>query len=72
MAGELYIAGENIPAGHDVVVRPGIFSKGHRVVDGVGPIGRRLRVPTIGTAAESLREGFRVTVRDGEVYEDDA
>jgi hypothetical protein len=72
MAGELYIAGENIPAGHDVVVRHGVLSFGYRVVDGVGPIGRGLRGPTIGVAVESLREGFKILVRDGEASEDDA
>jgi hypothetical protein len=69
---KLYIAGENIPAGHDVIVRIGCSNMGYEVVDGVGPIGRGLRGPAIGIAAESLRKGFRVAVRGGEVYEDDA
>lgn len=65
---KLYVAGENIPAGFDVIEAPGV----PELVYGVGLIGRGLRGPVIGTAGASLREGFRVVVRDGEVFEDDA
>jgi hypothetical protein len=65
---KLYIAGENIPAGFDVIAAPGISER----VYGVGLNRRDPHGVILGKSAEHLREGFRVTVRDGEVYEDDA
>lgn len=60
--GELYIAGAQIEADTSVV----------RSDDGkVYPAGEFSGV-FIGNARETLREGFRVMARNGEVYEDDA
>jgi hypothetical protein len=59
----LYVAGEDIRAGSKVVISPEdgkVYANGGAVFGG-----------TIGTAAENLREGFRVVVRGGEIYEDD-
>lgn len=60
----IYIAGETIPAGREIVV-PDHGEKAFAIPP-------RSRGIIIGQAGETLREGFKVVVRDGEVYEDDA
>lgn len=60
----LYIIGENIPSGTEVVESTfdgRLYADGDRR-DGV----------FVGRAVEDLREGFRAHVRAGEVREDDA
>ena len=68
----LYIAGENIPAGHWVIHPDARFE----TVCGLDPTSSAALKPplriAIGIARENLREGFRVAVRDDGVYEDDA
>ena len=60
----LYIAGEHIPAGSSVIIRP---IDGKAYATGHGRSGDYL-----GYSVEELREGFRIVERDGEVREDDA
>lgn len=68
----LYVAGENIPAGHYVIHN----DPRSETVYGHDPlasdIGAQVLLITIGFARENLREGFRVCVRGDGVYEDDA
>lgn len=63
----LYVAAENIPAGSGVEVRGPSFSRAYAI----DRAERSLKI-MIGTAAENLREGFRIVSRAGNVYEDDA
>jgi hypothetical protein len=63
MSGELYVAGEDIPAGLAVVIS---------IIDGKVYIAGSVAGTYLGDAVEQLREGFRVTERDGDVREDDA
>jgi len=60
---KLYVTGERIPADATVVCSF-IDGKAYRAGSHAGAF--------IGNAAEDLREGFRVCVRDGGVREDDA
>ncbi len=60
----LYVAGENISANDSVVVS---------LIDGKLYVAGRHAGEYIGEAAENLREGFRVCLRDDiDLYEDDA
>jgi hypothetical protein len=59
----LYVTGEHIPAGSNVVVS---------LIDGKAYIAGPVAGHYLGDAVEELREGLRVTERDGEVREDDA
>ena len=67
----LFVAGENIPAGHYVTAPEG----NSEVVYGLDPVVSQ-KPPAIkiiiGIARENLREGFRVAEQNGEVWEDDA
>ncbi len=63
MTGRLYIAGESINA-DDTVVISLIDGKVYRA----GPVAGTL----LGNAVEQIREGFRVTEKNGDVREDDA
>lgn len=65
----LYIAAENIPSGFYVIhpdPRSQMVRGRNTTVCGAG-----LDI-AVGIARENLREGFKVVVRDGGVYEDDA
>jgi len=68
MDGKLYVACENIPAGHYVVLLDPRWTS----VRGHAPSTKPLLNIAVGIARENLREGFRVVVRDDGVYEDDA
>lgn len=57
----LYVTGEHIHAEQSVVCS---------LIDGKAYAAGPVAGTYIGTAAEELREGFRVCVRHGDVYED--
>jgi hypothetical protein len=61
--GEMMLAGENIKAGDAVVVS---------IIDGRAYTAGWTAGWLLGNAVEQIREGFRVTEKDGDVREDDA
>jgi hypothetical protein len=71
MDGKLYVACENIPAGHHVVLLDPRWTSVRGHAPSLMNTEPRLKI-AIGIARENLREGFRVVVRDNGVYEDDA
>lgn len=65
MTTEIAVAGEYIPAGTSVAIMPN-----GKVYADSGRVGTARKY--VGEAVDTIREGFRVAIKDGEVREDGA
>lgn len=72
MTAVLYVAGENIPAGHYVIHRDPASEYVYGYDSLASAVKKQSIFIAVGIARENLREGFRVSVQDQNVFEDDA